>query len=252
MKSVGHRLEQATRLYAPTRRLRFALAQESLESFAAGRPIHVLDAGCSEGLFTELLASRHPHWTIEAVDIDEDVISHAQESFRKAQLDNASARVGDVVTQLGEETYDAVAALECLTLVDDDEAAVASLRRALKPGGLLVGHVPEKGWQPMLSTRAEWPGERKHGYTESEIRELLERCGLDQVSVTPTTRRLAMLGREVAASDRMYRGGLLTRGVWFPFAVAITWLERRGITWGPAASFFIQARRSAADGNAEG
>jgi hypothetical protein len=62
------------------------------------------------------------------------------------------------------------------------------------------------------------------------------------VSITPTTRQLALLGREVAASDRMYRGGLLTRLVWFPFAVAFTWLDRRGITWGPAAGYYFEAR----------
>ena len=157
-------------------------------------------------------------------------------------FDNISARVADVTTQLGERVYDAVAALECLTLVEDDEAAIGSFARALKPGGLLIGHVPEKNRQPLLSTRTTWPGERRHGYTESEIRDLLGRAGLEQVSITPTTRQLALLGREVAASDRMYRGGLLTRLVWFPFAVAFTWLDHRGITWGPAAGYYFEAR----------
>jgi SAM-dependent methyltransferase len=253
VNAVRNRLDRATREFAPTRRLRFALAAESLERSAAGRPIRVLDAGSSEGLFSESLARRHRDWTIDAVDIDEDVIALARKSFEEAHLDNVSARVADLMTQLGEHVYDAIAALECLTLVDDDEAAVASFARALKPGGLLVGHVPEKNWQPLLSTRTTWPGEQKHGYTESELRELLLRSGLENVSIIPTTRRLALLGREVAASDRMYRGGLLTRLVWFPFAVAFTWLDRHGITWGPAASYFFEARSPTnAEGDAEG
>ena len=242
VNALRHRLDRATRGFTPTRRIRFGLAQESLERSAAGRPISVLDAGCSEGLFSESLARRHRHWTIEAVDIDEDVIALARRSFQEEGLDNIFARVADVTTQLGEGVYDAVAALECLTLVDDDEAAIASFARALKPGGLLVGHVPEKNWQPLLSTRTTWPGERRHGYTENEIRDMLGRAGVEQVSITPTTRRLALLGREVAASDRMYRGGLLTRLVWFPFAVVFTWLDRRGITWGPSAGYFFEAR----------
>ena len=242
VNALRHRLDRATRDFTPTRRIRFRLARESLERSAAGRPISVLDAGCSEGLFSESLARRHRHWAIEAVDIDEDVIALARRSFEEEGFDNISARVADVTTQLGEGVYDAVAALECLTLVEDDEAAIGSFARALKPGGLLIGHVPEKNWQPLLSTRTTWPGERRHGYTEHELRDLLGRAGLEQVSITPTTRQLALLGREVAASDRMYRGGLLTRLVWFPFAVAFTWLDRRGITWGPAAGYYFEAR----------
>jgi SAM-dependent methyltransferase len=253
VNTLRHRLDRATRAFAPTRRIRFALARESLERFAAGRPISVLDAGCSEGLFSESLAGKHHNWTIEAVDIDADVIALAQASFREARLDNVSARVADVTRQLDGDVYDAVAALECLTLVDDDEAALASFARTLKPGGLLVGHVPEKTWQPLFSKRATWDGERRHGYTESELRELLDRAGLKQVSITPTSRRLALLGREIAASDRMYRGGLLTRLVWFPFAVAFTWLDRRGITWGPAAGYFFEVHSRVSDeGDAEG
>jgi hypothetical protein len=51
----------------------------------------------------------------------------------------------------------------------------------------------------------------------------------------------------------MYRGGLLTRLVWFPFAVAFTWLDRRGITWGPSAGYFFEARSPVrVEGDAEG
>ena len=101
--------------------------------------------------------------------------------------------------------------------------------RALKPGGLLIGHVPEKNWKPLLSTRTTWPGERRHGCTESEIRDMLGRAGLEQC---PSPRQPVSSRCSVAKSpaDRTYRGGLLTRLVWFPFAVAFTWLDRGGIT----------------------
>ena len=91
VNAVRNRLDRATREFAPARRLRFALAAESLERSAAGRPISVLDAGCSEGLFSESLARRHRHWTIEAVDIDEDVIALAQRSFKR--VSTTSSRV---------------------------------------------------------------------------------------------------------------------------------------------------------------
>jgi SAM-dependent methyltransferase len=236
-------LDRTTRAYAPTRRIRFAFAQNSLERFGAGRELTVLDACASEGLFAELLARRHSGWTIEAVDIDADVIALAQKSFAEANLDNAAARVGDVIDDLGDRLYDAIAALECLTLVDDDAAALESFRRALRPGGLLVGHVPDKHWQPMWSKRTTWPGELRHGYDEHELRELLRSSGLEPVRISDSTRRLALFGREVSQSHALERGGLPARAAWFPFGVAIAWLDRHGVTWGNAGGHYFEARR---------
>jgi SAM-dependent methyltransferase len=232
-------LDRATRAYAPTRRVRFALAQRAIEDFAGARPIRVLDAGCSEASFSELLGRRHPAWSLEGVDIDANVIKLAEAEIRRHNLRNVEVRVGDLATDLPEAAYDVVAALECLTLVDDDEAALASMARALKPGGLLVAHVPDKQWRPLLSSRDTWPGERKHGYTVKEIEALLQKANLELRSIKPTTRNLGRLGRELAA--RVDRAGLRARVVWFPFAVVISGLERRGITWGPATGYFFEA-----------
>jgi SAM-dependent methyltransferase len=232
-------LDRASRAYAPTRRVRFAFAQKALEQFAGARPISVLDAGCSEGLFSELLGRRHPAWSLDAVDIDASVIKLAEAEIRRQNLRNVELRVGDLATDLPEAAYDAVAALECLTLVDDDEAALASMARALKPGGLLVAHVPDKYWRPLLSSRDSFPGERRHGYTVTEIEALVQKAHLELRLIKPTTRNLGRLGRELAA--RIDRASLGARLVWFPFAVLISRLERFGLTWGPASSYYFEA-----------
>lgn len=232
-------LDRATRAYAPTRRVRFSLAQKALEEFAGARPISVLDAGCSEGLFSELLGRRHPGWSIEAVDIDASVIKLAEAEIGRQNLRNVEMRVGDLATDLPEAAYDAVVALECLTLVDDDEAALVSMAHALKPGGLLVAHVPDKHWRPLLSSRDAFPGERRHGYTVSEIEALVQKAHLELRLIKPTTRNLGLLGRELAA--RIDRSGLRARLVWFPLAVLISGLERRGFTWGRANSYYFEA-----------
>jgi SAM-dependent methyltransferase len=221
--------------------VRFTLARQALEAFAGARPISVLDAGCSEGSFSELLGRRHPGWSVEGVDIDASVIELAEVEIRRQNLRNVEVRVGDLTTALPEAAYEAVAALECLTLVADDEAALASMARALKPGGLLVAHVPDKHWRPLLSSRDVFPGERRHGYTVSEIEALVQKAHLELRLIRPTTRNLGRLGRELAA--RVDRAGLRARVVWFPFAVLISGLERRGLTWGPATSYFFEAVR---------
>jgi 2-polyprenyl-3-methyl-5-hydroxy-6-metoxy-1,4-benzoquinol methylase len=64
------RIERATRLFVPTRRIRFDLAVAAVERFAGQRSIRIADAGCSEGLLSERIALRHPDWSIDAIDLD--------------------------------------------------------------------------------------------------------------------------------------------------------------------------------------
>ena len=101
-------------------------------------------------------------------------------------------------------------AMECLEEIPDDEAATAVFAEALRPGGLLLVHVPERDWRPVLrSSEATWKDEVRHGYTRDELVALLERHGLHVVNVTPTTRGTVRLAQE--ARDRIKTARLAVR-----------------------------------------
>ena len=135
-------------------------------------------------------------------------------------------------------------AMECLEEIPDDEAATAAFAEALRPGGLLLVHVPERDWRPVLrSSEATWRDEVRHGYTRDELVGLLERHGLHVVRLTPTTRGTVRLAQE--ARDRIKTARLVVRALAYPPLTLALWLERIGITWGPARALYAEARKPA-------
>ncbi|HRD77825.1 MAG TPA: class I SAM-dependent methyltransferase [Hyphomicrobiaceae bacterium] len=101
----------------------------------------VLEIGCGTGSTALLLASSVGQ--IEASDISSEMIAIAGEKARAAGCCNVSFSVAsaDGATVL-EGAYDAILAFNILHLVADRRAVLASVRRQLKPGGLLISKTP--------------------------------------------------------------------------------------------------------------
>lgn len=236
-RRIAHELQ----LRQPTRRIRFLLALRELDRQSHDAPQSVLDVGCSEGLLAEFIAERHPDWKIDAVDNDAEVVSLAASALAAAGAVNVTVSQADIAEPLGDEIYDTVIALECLHMIPDDEPALASLAAATKPGGMLLAHVPFRNWvRVSRAGRSHWPGEVRSGYTTAELVDKLERAGYRDVHVTPTARSLARFGSEM--NDRLPNRRLALYA-WYPVSVAIAWLDRNGLTWGPATSFLVVAHR---------
>jgi SAM-dependent methyltransferase len=241
--AVRERLERRVRHLPPARRLRFRLALGSLERFANGRPLRVLDAGAGEGLLALAVAGRHPDWTVVAADLRPEALQRGGDDADRAGMTNLRFEQLDLTQPLGGSDYDAVVALECLEEIPDDEGAVASLASALRSGGLLLVHVPEREWTPVLrGSERRWKDQVRHGYSRAELVDLLERHGLQVRRVAPTTRGTVRLAQE--ARDRIKTSRLAVRAVAYPVLSAALWLERAGITWGPARALYAEARKA--------
>src|SRR5207248_9867888 len=138
--------------------------------------------------------------------------------------------------------YDAVVALECLAEIPDDEAALRHLVAALRPGGLLLVHVPERSWRPVLPGGPKvWTREVRHGYSASELGRALESAGLAAVSIRPTMGAPLQLAEELRA--RMKGTRLRRRLLAAPLMGGAVALERRGVSWGARRALFAQARK---------
>jgi SAM-dependent methyltransferase len=93
-----------------------------------------LDVGCGEGDFSRLLAARAQR--VDAIDMDEGVIRRAREEA--AMPRNLSFIPGNFLAYpVAEDAYDFVCALAALHHMPL-EPAVAKMRRALRPGGVLA------------------------------------------------------------------------------------------------------------------
>lgn len=224
----------------PARRLRFGLVSEALGRFAAGRPLRVLDAGCGDGSFALTLAREYPAWSIVAVDVAEELLARGRESAARAQLANLEFAHGDITEDLGTALYDAVAAIESLEEIPNDAEALRRMVAALRPGGLLVAHVPERDWKPVLpGSDATWRNEVRHGYAADELAARLRELGLDDVRIELTSRSLVRAAQEVRDRISPHRPGLRAA---VSSALAFTVpLERAGLTWGRGRALFVRA-----------
>lgn len=227
---------------APARRLRFQLVAETLEDFAARRDLRILDAGCGDGAFANSVARAHPGWSVRGVDQAADLLERGRRAAERRRIANVSFAHGDVTEDLGSEAYDAVVAIESLEEIPEDTQALRRMVAALRPGGLLVAHVPEQLWKPVLRGSATtWKHEVRHGYDRTELAARLGGLGLERVRVDGTCRGLVRLAQELR--DRTpARYPAARTAVSVPLLLSVP-LERRGVTWGRERALLASGHR---------
>ncbi len=100
----------------------------------------VLDAGCGPGRLTLPTAEiAGPFGEVTAIDIQEGMLSRAQERARKADITNICfLRAGLGEGRLEHNTYDRAVMVTVLGEIPDREAALRELFDTLKPGGILL------------------------------------------------------------------------------------------------------------------
>lgn len=221
----------------PARRQRWALARAAAEHL---RPAIVLDAGCGDGLFTLDLAEANPQTTFLGVDLSERALQRAEQERRRRGLDNVSFACVDLTRLALRQQVDLVLALECLVEIPDDDAALACLARATRPGGTVLLHLPEASWRPVLRTSEQrWRHEARHGYSVGRLPAWLAGAGLRLRSVRPTQRNVVTVAQELR--DRYKRARPAALLALAPLAAAAARLDTMGLTWGPARGLFVVA-----------
>jgi SAM-dependent methyltransferase len=172
---------------------------------------------------------------------------------RKASesLPNVDFVRADVTDDLGSEEFDVVLAIECLSEIPDDDAALGAMARALRPGGRFIAHVPRRDWMPVLpGSPRTWRLEVRHGYDAEELVAKLKRAGLAVTWIKPTARSTVLVGQEIA--DRIKDASLRVRVAALPVTTGAVRLERWGLTWGPGRALLVDARRPGSDAPTSG
>lgn len=237
-------LEERLALMAPARRLRLRTAERALRSQEGGNPLRLLDAGCGDGLLTLALAKRHPEWTLLGIDLREDLLDGARRRAAARGLENVEFKSADLLQPLPFEGFGAVIALECLSEIPDDAAALAAMAGAAAPGAVVAVQVPDQDWQPVLPGSATtWREQVRQGYTQGGIESLLAEAGLERVEARGSYRSLAAAAQEIR--DKIKGTPLLVRLLAFPFLAAAVRLESAGLTWGRPNAIFAMGRRPA-------
>lgn len=244
-------LEERLALNAPARRLRLTLTERIVAGWGGARRLRVLDAGCGDGLLSLALARRHPAWEIVGLDLRPDLLEGATARARARELGNVRFEAADLTRPLPRAGFDAVLAIECLSEIPDDAAALRSLAMAVAPGGLLVVQVPDRAWRAWLPwAPSTWREQVRQGYDAAQLAGMLSDAGTEVCEIRPTFRATAAVAQEVR--DRLKTAALTVRCALFPVLTGAAWLEAHGVTGGRSSAFIGVARRPGPAAEADG
>jgi SAM-dependent methyltransferase len=128
----------------------------------------ILEVGCGTGHNLEML-QRFGH--ADGIEIDPAARGMAEQRLGRPI---GTAPLPEL-TGVDDGAYDLVALLDVLEHVEEDEAALASIARKLKPGGRILITVPAHPW--MWSAHDE-VNHHKRRYTRKTLRRAIEAAGL--------------------------------------------------------------------------
>src|SRR5438067_5681007 len=140
--------------YSRRSSLQEAMAQEVLALLDLNGSERILDVGCGDGKITAQIASRASKGSVVGVDPSRDMISFARSHFGPATLPNLRFEVADARRLPFREEFDLVVSFNALHWIPEQEAALRSIRRAMKSDGLaqlrLVPAGPRKSLEDVL------------------------------------------------------------------------------------------------------
>jgi SAM-dependent methyltransferase len=100
-----------------------------------------LEVGCGTGFVLRRIAEDLPEASMTAVEYYEAALPFARERCPRAKVSQA-----DVTNLPFDSEFDLVGCFDVLEHIPDDVEALRNLKKALKPGGLLLVSVPQHMW----------------------------------------------------------------------------------------------------------
>jgi SAM-dependent methyltransferase len=129
-----------------------------------------LEIGCGNGAVVQVLERARAWDRIVASDLHPRGLAHARarlpQNVEFAQLDARAIPA--------EAAFDLVGAYDIIEHIDDDEAVLRSMNRAVAPGGGVLIAVPQ---HPALWSRLDEVGQHQRRYRRGELERKLERNG---------------------------------------------------------------------------
>jgi trans-aconitate 2-methyltransferase len=129
--------------YQKNSNLQIKWALESLEGFLFNECDKVLDIGCGTGFITAEIASKVTKGIVIGLDISEEMLIYARDHYPASNLIYMQ---GDARKLPFVEQFDKIVALLSFNWINEQEQALSSLFKALKPNGRAI--ITRPGKQP--------------------------------------------------------------------------------------------------------
>jgi SAM-dependent methyltransferase len=170
------------------------MAEEQLRRLTLEGAERILDVGCGDGKITAALAARVPHGSVLGVDPSREMIAFASNHFGPPHRSNVRFEVADARRLPFRNEFDRIVSFNALHWIPEQEAALCSIRAALKPGGRAFLRLVPRGARQCLEDVVEELRQQPHWsrhfaacrrphahFTPTEYRELAERSGFEVV-----------------------------------------------------------------------
>ncbi len=152
------------------------LVEELLKRYAAREgSTKILDAGCGTGKNLQMFLERGDAWGV-------DIAREAIEFCRMRGIPKERALVASLLElPFPDQFFELAFSFDVICNIQDDVAAFAEIRRALKPNGLLIAQLPAYQW--LWSTHDVAVG-HKYRYAANDLREKISRAGFRVETLT--------------------------------------------------------------------
>jgi len=191
----------------------------------------IVDLGCGKGVFTMELARRFPKSRVVGVDTDAEQVRVNNEVARRKGLRNVEFVVQDILTMSFDSEFDLALSVDNLEHIENDVEALARIRRALKPGGKLVCHVPalERIWIfRKMARNFDVEGHVRAGYRLQELETRMREAGFNVKEIKPTYGYLETVSNNISylITGASQKNALLYAFA-FPVLNAMAWFGRK-------------------------
>lgn len=160
-------IEQTHWWYVARRKIIFDWFLRILADYLAPQ---VLDIGCGTGFNMEYLCA-HGYSQVMGLDFSTDALSFCRSRHIMSLICGDGTR-----PPLRHESFDAIMALDLVEHLQDDVQAIQELAQLLKPNGSLIIFTPAFNFLWGLQDEV---GHHYRRYTAGELRQKLEKAGLD-------------------------------------------------------------------------
>ncbi|MDD4978150.1 MAG: methyltransferase domain-containing protein [Gallionella sp.] len=155
-----------------------------------------MEIGCGTGFVLSNIASEYPAAALMGAEIFSTGLAHAARRVPSAKFIQMDARNIPFEAQ-----FDALGAFDVIEHIEEDEAVLAQINKALKPGGIMLLTVPQ---HPALWSKQDEKACHVRRYTAAELESKVTAAGfeiLDSGSFVSLLLPLMWLSRSMANRD---------------------------------------------------
>lgn len=187
----------------------------------------ILDAGSGLGDYIFSLAQKYPQNQFIGIEIDSEKVNQCILKQHRLDPRNIEFIQGDLEESLPLNGFDIIYSVDVLEHIADDMKVLTNFYEALKPGGILLLHIPNINQKRYLEKFKNWKqiDHVRNGYGKEKIVDKLSRIGFSNIKTEFTCGWAGALAWEIQSILKTAFKHRLAQIISFPFTAVLTFID---------------------------